>query len=92
MKEIEEKLKDLQGRHSALTESYETLQQEYSAMKHELETLRRKQESGSSTERSYVSGLGEWDSSEPESSNPLLFDVSVFCYEPDEKERQGPRD
>jgi AP-1-like transcription factor len=92
MKEIEEKLKDLQGQHSALTESYKTLQLEYSAMKHELETLRRKQASGSSTERSYVSGLREWDSSRSESSDPLLFDVSAFCYEPDDGERKGPRD
>ena len=79
MKEIEEKLSVLQGQHSDLTRSYETLQTEYANVKQELDVLRRKQ--GDST--SPGSSIREWDEnqSQADATDPLLFDVSAFCYE-----------
>ena len=81
MREIEEKLTELQGRHDALTESYEALQLEYSVLKEELESFRSQHESGSPIRRSVPSCLREWDESGEGSADPLMFDASVFCYD-----------
>jgi chromosome segregation ATPase len=85
MKELEEKLTDLQGRHSELTQSYETLQLEYSAVKQELETLRNNYENVLVTKRRYLSSIKEWDAPRAEPSDLLLFDASAFCYEAEEE-------
>jgi AP-1-like factor len=92
MKEIEEKLAELQGQHSDLTRSYEALQVEYASVKQELDLLRRRHESHS-PEGSYVaSSIREWEECRTEPTDPLLFDVSAFCYEPeDEGEQKGER-
>lgn len=89
MKEIEEKLTDLQGQHSNLARSYQTLQVEYAAVKAELDTLRMKHESASPESSYGVSGTGEWQECRVETSDPLLFDVSAFCY--DHEEDAGQR-
>jgi AP-1-like transcription factor len=78
MKEIEEKLTELQGEHSDLARSYETLQGEYAKVKQELEALRRKHDDGTTSPGSSMKG---WDESEADPTDPLLFDVSAFCYE-----------
>jgi AP-1-like factor len=62
MKEIEEKLAELQGQHSDLTRSYEALQVEYASVKQELDQLRRKHESHSPEGSSYAaSSIREWE-------------------------------
>ncbi|KIN05506.1 hypothetical protein OIDMADRAFT_112975 [Oidiodendron maius Zn] len=93
MKEIEEKLDELQGQHSDLTRSYEALQVEYASVKQELDQLRRKNESHSPEDSSYAaSSIREWEECQTEPTDPLLFDVSAFCYEPeDEAEQKGER-
>lgn len=89
MKEIEEKLTDLQGQHSELTRSHETLQAEYTAVKEELDALRTKHESASPESSYAAGGIGEWEESQVETSDPLLFDVSTFWY--DHEEDAGER-
>jgi AP-1-like factor len=90
MKEINEKLAELQGEHSDLTRSYETLQAEYAMVKQELEALRRTYESVSPEFSSHVaSELGTWQCwGAP--SDPFLFEISAFCSE-DEHEHNGLR-
>jgi hypothetical protein len=84
MKEIEEKLTELQGQHSDLTRSYEVLQVEYASVRQELEALRRRHEGASSPRP----GMRDWNECRTEPSDPLLFDVSAFCCEPDEEGEQ----
>ena len=84
MKETEEKLTDLQGRHNELTQSYERLQVEYSTMKQELETLRCKHENMCPVPSDYLTDINESDVTRADHSDPLLFDVSALCYEPEE--------
>ncbi|KIM96595.1 hypothetical protein OIDMADRAFT_44672 [Oidiodendron maius Zn] len=84
MKETEEKLIGLQGRHNELTQSYERLQVEYSAMKQELETLRCKNESMYPVPSHSLADINESDAMRADHSDPFLFDVSALCYEPKE--------
>jgi AP-1-like transcription factor len=90
MKEIEEKLTDLQGRHGELTQSYETLQLEYSIVKQEMEMLRRKYENLPPASSYSFPGINEWDATRAETFGPSAFDFSVFSYEPkEEREQEG---
>ena len=84
MKETEEKLTDLQGQHNKLMQSYERLLIEYSAMKQELETFRSKYENIFPTPRNYFGDIKESDALRADHSDPLLFDISRFCYELEE--------
>jgi len=88
MRELEARLAELEGRHSDTLRSYETLQHEYSSVKQELDRLRKDRESSSSSSSSrdynHSSHPREWDESKAEILDPLLFDVSAFCFDQDE--------
>ena len=93
MRELEQRLGDLEGRHNDLSRSYETLQLEYSSVKSELDRLRKENarlegSSTTNTAREYQSNHGhghrEWDESKVEILDPLLFDVSAFCFDQEE--------
>jgi len=88
MRELEARLAELEGRHSDTLRSYETLQHEYSSVKQELDRLRKDRESSSSSSSSrdynHSSHSREWDESKVEILDPLLFDVSAFCFDQDE--------
>jgi AP-1-like factor len=84
---LEEKLTGLQGQHSALTQLYESLQLAHSSVKEELQTLRRrnsKQEDESAATRRHHTSAREWKESDMEISNPLMYNISSFCYDQDE--------
>ncbi|KAL3422491.1 bZIP transcription factor [Phlyctema vagabunda] len=88
MRELELKLNELQGRHDDLTRSYESLQSEYSNVKTELDRLRKDnthEEPSSSQEESQIDNV--WDSSRDEMLDPMLFDVSAFCYDQDDDDQ-----
>jgi hypothetical protein len=80
MKEIEEKLADLQGRHSELTQSYEMLQLEYCRVKQELEMLRYNYESVSTATRNDISNIKEWDVPRADLSDLLLVNISYLRF------------
>jgi AP-1-like factor len=86
MREIEQKLAELEGKHSKLTRSYEALQVEYANVKQELEALQREHKVASPG-----FGIREWEGCLAERSYPLLFDVSAFCYEQEDGEQKGDR-
>jgi len=92
MRELEERLKELEGRHSDLTQSYESLQLEYSSVKHELDKLRKdrnREDAIAQSARSSHSSQRHWDE-KVEILDPLLFDVSAFCFDQEESEdRRG---
>jgi len=85
MRELEQRLGELEGRHNDLTQSYETLQVEYASVKQELDTLRKEnnrlESSSSGSTKSYPSSDKAWDDPKGELLDPLLFDVSDFCYD-----------
>lgn len=83
MRELEQRLNELEGRHSDLSRSYESLQLEYTSVKQELDRMRKDNArlEGSSS-RNYQSR--EWEESKPEILDPLLFDVSAFCFDQDD--------
>ena len=90
MRELEQRLGELEGRHTDLSRSYESLQAEYSTVKQELEKLRKENtrleggSSSNSSSRNYQSK--EWEESRREILDPLLFDVSAFCFDQDDSE------
>jgi AP-1-like factor len=86
MREMEEKLTDLQGQHSELTQSYEALQRKHSEVKKEVERLQRKYEIMSPLSREHSCCMNSRDAQRAEPSNPLLFDVPVVYYRPEEGE------
>lgn len=86
MRELEQRLGELEGRHTDLSRSYESLQLEYGKVKQELEKLRSDgaahSHSHSQSSKSYPK---DWDDSRSgEILDPLLFDVSAFCFDQDE--------
>ena len=86
MRELEQRLNELEGRHTNLSRSYESLQHEYSSVKQELDRLRKgTEQSPSNTVRDYHSSNRGWDD-KVEILDPLLFDVSAFCFDQDESE------
>lgn len=95
MRELESRLSELEGRHTDLSRSYESLQLEYSSVKSELDRLRkdsaRTEGSASNTDRQFQSNFGqsqrrEWEESKVEILDPVLFDVSAFCFDHDASE------
>jgi len=87
MRELEQRLNELEGRHTDLSRSYESLQLEYSSVKQELDRLRKGAEhSPANTSKSYHSSTRGWDDSKAEILDPLLFDVSAFCFDQDESD------
>ncbi|KIN09119.1 hypothetical protein OIDMADRAFT_111681 [Oidiodendron maius Zn] len=89
-KEMEDKLIDLQGRHSELARSYMTLEFEYSVVKQELETIRSKYENVCPFPRNHIVNIEEWDAPRANISGPLLIGVSKFYYELEEgREQKG---
>lgn len=93
MRELEQQLNELEGRHSDLSRSYESLQVEYSNVKQELDKLRNE---GSRNDGAASSSLmtsreyhhREWEDSKVEILDPLLFDVSAFCFDPEDVEER----
>jgi AP-1-like factor len=89
MRELEERLKELEGRHSDLTQSYESLQLEYSSVKQELEKLRKDKNKGETTAaqgaRNSSSSNKHWEE-KVEILDPLLFDVSAFCFDQEDSD------
>jgi AP-1-like factor len=83
MKELEDRLAELQERHDDLIKSYKSLQLEYSTVKQDLETLQRGKstyESVSPATRSYCYGPREQEDYSIKISNPLHFGPSAFYY------------
>lgn len=80
MRELEQRLGELEGRHSDLSRSYESLQLEYTSVKQELDKMRKDRAEGST--RNYQPR--EWEESKGEILDPLLFDVSAFCFDQDD--------
>jgi len=83
MRELEQCLAELEGRHSNTLRSYEALQHEYTSVKQELDRLREDRGEASSS-RDYHSQHRDWDESRVEILDPLLFDVSAFCFDQEE--------
>jgi AP-1-like factor len=84
MRELEQRLAELDTRHTDLSRSYESLQIEYTSVKQELEKLRKENarlESSSGSSKHYSSK--DWEQ-KGEILDPLLFDVSAFCFDQDE--------
>jgi AP-1-like factor len=79
MRELEQKLSELEGRHNDLSRSYESLQLEYTSVKQELDKLRKNNTRSEGSSRNFESR--EWEQSKPEILDPLLFDVSAFCFD-----------
>ena len=94
MRELEQRLGELEGRHSDLSRSYDSLQLQYSSVKSELDRLRKEntrlEGSSSNAGREYHSNHGQthrdWDESKVEILDPLLFDVSAFCFDQEDGE------
>lgn len=82
MRELEQRLGELEGRHSDLSRSYESLQLEYTSVKQELDKTRKDGSRVESSTRNYQSR--EWEESKGEILDPLLFDVSAFCFDQDD--------
>ena len=61
MKEMEEELTSLQGRHNELARSYEALQMEYSLTKQQLGELQNNYEYMSAASRIYLPDMIEWN-------------------------------
>lgn len=84
MRDLEQRLAELEGRHTDLSRSYESLQLEYTSVKQELERLRKDKDGGSSSSSSRHYHSRGWEDSKGEILDPLLFDVSAFCFDQDE--------
>jgi len=79
MRELEQQLGELEGRHNDLSQSFDSLQVEYTSVKHQLEGLREENARLQGSSRSYQAK--EYEESNGEILDPLLFDVSAFCFE-----------
>jgi len=96
MRELEQRLGEVEGRHTDLSRCYETLQVEYSSVKSELDRLRKENarlqgtHPASNITREYHSSHGhgqrEWDESKVGILDPLLFDMSTFCFDQEDGE------
>jgi len=82
MRELEQRLGELEGRHNDLSQSYDSLQVEYTSVKQELDRVRKENDRLEGSSSRYQSK----DYDEPsggEILDPLLFDVSAFCFDQD---------
>lgn len=82
MRELEQRLGELEGRHTELSQSYDSLQVEYTSVKQELDRLRKENARLEGSSRSYQTK--EYEEPSGEILDPLLFDVSAFCFDQDE--------
>lgn len=82
MRELEQRLGELEGRHNDLSRSYDSLQAEYATAKGELDRLRKENARLEGTSRNYHGK--EYEEPTGEILDPLLFDVSAFCFDPEE--------
>jgi AP-1-like factor len=90
MRDLEQRLGELEGRHNDLSRSYESLQVEYSSVKQELDRLRKEKGDASSTNSPESVGNSDqkvWNESGVEGLDPLLFDVSAYCFEQESGQR-----
>ncbi|KAH8811707.1 putative AP-1-like transcription factor [Xylogone sp. PMI_703] len=78
MRELEARLTELEGRHSELTASYDSLQVEYATAKEELDRLRKENDALTG-----LSGSPKEYQERVDGVDPLLFDVSAYCYDED---------
>ena len=88
MKQLEERIAELQERHGDLIKSYKSLQLEYSIVKQDLETLQRDKGayvSLSPATKSYCSGPKEQEDCSIKISNSLEFGSSAFYYGQEEE-------
>ena len=90
MRDLEQRLGELEGRHNDLTQSYESLQVEYSSVKQEMDKLRQENErlERAAPGRSMRKG---WENSKGEILDPVLFDVSAFCFDQENSEDSEDR-
>jgi len=88
MRELEQRLGELEGRHNDLTRSYESLQQEYMTVKGELDRLRNESKEQDTVERSATPSAQTYQPSHS-FNDPLLFDVSAFCFDQEENLNSG---
>ncbi|PQE25513.1 bZIP transcription factor protein [Rutstroemia sp. NJR-2017a BBW] len=87
MRDLEQRLGELEGRHNDLSRSYESLQVEYSSVKQELDRLRKEKLDASAANSPESVGNSDqkvWNESGVDGLDPLLFDVSAYCYEQEE--------
>ncbi|TVY49758.1 hypothetical protein LOCC1_G000634 [Lachnellula occidentalis] len=82
MRELEQQLGELEGRHNDLSQSYDSLQVEYTSVKHQMEGLREQNARLQDSSRSYQAK--EYEEPNGEILDPLLFDVSAFCFDQDD--------
>ncbi|KAF4637627.1 hypothetical protein G7Y89_g450 [Cudoniella acicularis] len=85
MRELEQRLNELEGRHTSLSQSYESLQLEYSSVKQELARLKKENARLEGSSRTLQSKTSEENNTEI--LDPLLFDVSAFCFDQEEGHR-----
>ncbi|KAG9234877.1 putative AP-1-like transcription factor [Amylocarpus encephaloides] len=83
MRELEQRLGELESRHTTLSQSYESLQVEYSSVKQELDRLKNGNTRGEGSSRHHQSSK-DHDDLRQEILDPLLFDVSAFCFDQDD--------
>ncbi|KAK2625743.1 hypothetical protein QTJ16_005055 [Diplocarpon rosae] len=84
MRELEHRLGELEGRHSDLLRSYESLQIEYTSVKQELDKMCK--DNGRLERPVRICQSREWGDSRAEIIDPLLFDVSDFCFDRDSQD------
>ncbi|EHK98324.1 putative AP-1-like transcription factor [Glarea lozoyensis 74030] len=83
MRELEQRLGELEGRHTDLSRSYESLQLEYSSVKQELDRLKSDNSRQDGSSKHHQSSR-DIEDSRREILDPLLFDVSAFCFDQDD--------
>ena len=82
MRELEQRLGELESLHNGLSRSYDSLQLEYTSVKQELERIQEENARLKSSSRNYQAV--EFDEPNGEVLDPLLFDVSEFCFDLDD--------
>lgn len=82
MRELEQQIVELEGRHNDLSRSYESLQVEYTNVKEELDRLRKDNAKLKGSSRTYHGK--DHEESTSEILDPLLFDASAFFFDPNE--------
>ena len=84
----EKHMRELETKLNELSRSYETLQVEYSSVKQELDKLRKETMEGSNSSNPRNYQAKDWEESRREILDPLLFDVSAFCFEQEESDER----
>ncbi len=93
MKEVEQHLRELEGKYSDLSHSYEALQNEYLSLKQELEKLslddKRSEYSAGGQSLGGLSYDGSYQLPKEADFDCSLFDESLFNFETDPVEVVG---